>query len=165
MENYQIKDIEPIFNKLVEYAHKKNKLKQINLENKDSYIKFIYKKISQYLLSIDPYKVLLYMDSYVNIIYNSEIYGEKIYRIFCPWYGKNEIYIPENPNDINCPMLYFNDIMNYYKELNKKEKLINIEKGINELKNQGLTPIEIETEIKNILYKEKEVNKQKIKRI
>jgi len=136
MKNYQIEELETIFNKLVEYANKKKKCKNINLENKDSYIEFIYKKISQYFLYIDPYKVLIHLDSYIHIIYNSEKYGQKIYRIYCPWYGKNEFYIPDNIYNVECPIVNFNDVIYFYKG-----------------------------EIKNILYKEKEVNKQKIKRI
>ena len=68
MNFYEISFCEYILEQLVIAANMKN----MNLENKNKYIEFIYKVISHYFLSMDPYKVSINLDSYVNIIYNSE---------------------------------------------------------------------------------------------
>ena len=160
MNFYEISFCEYILEQLVIAANMKN----MNLENKNKYIEFIYKVISHYFLSMDPYKVSINLDSYVNIIYNSEKYGEKTYRIFFPWYREYKFYIPENIHNVECPTVNFSDVINYYKEENLKKQLKNIKNVINELLNHGLTIEKIETQIKSILYKEKENHKQKVKR-
>ena len=163
MKNYQIKDFENIFNQLVEYANGNKNNQNINLVNKDKSIEFIYKIIFQYCFSENIILSRSYLNAYVDVIYNNKQYGEKTYRIFCPWCSDNEFYIPYNINDVVCPIVNFDDVINYYKEETKKEQFKNIKISINELVNQGLTKEEIETQIKNILYKEKENPKQLVK--
>ena len=157
----EINDFQNMFDKLVECANK-----NINLKTKDDYILMVYKLIELYFLSLDPYNNSHKLDSFVHITYDSENYGKKVYRLFCPKYNKKEFSIPNNISDIICPIVDFNNVINYYKNINKKNHIknieLNIQSGINELLEQGLTIEEIEIKIKDMLYKEK--NHQKLKK-
>lgn len=164
MRVYQTKEFETVFNKLVDSANEKYKDNNMSKKQKEKYIEFVYREIAKYLMSK---KILLsrsYLHAYVQIIYNSEMYGEKIYRIFCPW-DRPEFYIPNNIYDVDCVTVNFFDLINYFKLENQKKQLKNIKIGINELLEQGLTKEEIEIQIKSILYNKQENPKQKIKRL
>ena len=163
MNKNAINAFEKIFEKLVEYANEKKNNQNINLGNKDKSIEFIYKIISQYCFSKNIILSRSYLNAYVHVIYNTKQYGEKIYRIFCPWCSDSAFYIPNNVNNIECPIVKFEDVINFYKEEKKKEQLNNIKIEIEELLEEGLTKEEIETQIKKILYKEKENPKQLVK--
>ena len=164
MKNYKIKELENIFEELVKYANEKKNNQNVILEKKDKYIEFVYQKIGQYLMSKKIRLSNSYLDAYVLVVYNSELYGEKTYIIFCPFYSQKEIFIPDNIYNFDCHIVNFVDVINYHKEENKKDQLKNIKIAINELSEQGLSNEEIENYINNTLYNVIENPKQKIKR-
>ena len=166
MKNKQIKDFEIVFQKLVKYANQKKENKKninISIDKMDKYIEFIYKRIGEYCMSKKIRLSDSYLSAYVNVIYNSEEFGEEIYRIYCPWYGIKEFFIFDNITNVDCPTVNFIDVINYHIESNKKDQLKNIRISINELREQGLSIEQINNYIENILYKETENPKQKVK--
>ena len=161
MKNYQIRELENIFYLLVQDVNEESNNNSLSKELKEKYIEYIYKKIGQFLISKKIRLSNTFFTAYVQVVYNNELYGEKIYRIHCPWNSQKSFYVPENVQSVECPLVNFVDVINYYKEENKKEQLKNILIALNELIEQGLNGEEIEIYIKNILYNEN--TKQKVK--
>lgn len=137
--------------------YENNKYICITTDELHTLTQYIYQIIKKYCEDNKINFNLSYFPEYIYIRYSNEIFKtKKIYSIFCSFCYANSISIIKKEEKIdNSLIINFEDIINYYLLENKKEQLGNIKKGIIELQKQGITQMEIESEIKKILHNEK----------